>query len=119
MKFSKYKDRAAQIFVIVIAFLIFYGIETFTEEFDKGEKFTVNAVGITYQVIGFLLIMWASSTKIHLKSGSVIKYEGDKTRIISAIVHPLTWQLGMTMILLGLMLQFLGLDFSDLNSLSI
>ena len=117
MNIPALKDRMGQICGIIIFFIILYGTDIVSGENDENAKAAVNMAGIAYQGVGFVLIMWASSTKIHLKASAISEYEGEKSRIISAITHPKTWETGMTMILLGLFFQFIGLDFSRFNGI--
>lgn len=116
MKLS-WKDRAAQIFVIILAGLILYGIDAASDRSIEATKLSQNAAGIAYEAIGFLLILWASKTKIHLKANTIAEYEGDKSRIVSAITHPKSWETGIILILMGLFFQFIGLDWSSLEGI--
>lgn len=117
MNVSALKDREGQIGGIIIFIIILYGADIVSGENDENAKSAANMAGIAYQAVGFVLILWASSTKLHLKSTAIAEYEGEKSRIISAITHPKTWETGMMMILLGLFFQFIGLDFSRFDGI--
>ncbi|MGH7884476.1 MAG: hypothetical protein ACRENO_02130 [Thermodesulfobacteriota bacterium] len=73
-----WKDRAAQIFIIILSGLILYGVDVAGEKSVAASKFAQNAAGIAYEAIGFLLILWASKTKVHLKASAITEYVGDK-----------------------------------------
>ncbi len=116
MKLS-WKDRAAQISVLILAGLILFGIDAAADRSIEAAKLSENAAGIAYQAIGFLLVLWATKTKIRLKANTIAQYEGDKSRVISAITHPKSWETGIMLILMGLFFQFIGLDWSPLEGI--
>ena len=107
------KDSAVKIGAIIFAGLLIYGIDEFSDANNKGIKFTKSAIGIGLQAIGFLLILWSSKTKVHLKADSISKYEGKKARILSAITYPKTYEIGLSFVFIGLLFEFISLDWSN------
>lgn len=80
---QNFKDSAAKYFIIGVAVAIIYGINQFTEN----DSFYRNATGISYELIGFLVMLWSTwQTKIR---------------------HPQTWQVGISLVAIGLFFQLL------------
>lgn len=81
MKKQNLQDSAVKYFVIIVAFGILYLINQYS---DSG-SFYRNVAGISYELIGFLVMLWSS-------------WE-------SKVKHPQTWRVGIILISMGLLFQ--------------
>ena len=83
MRKQNLKDNSAQIIVIIIAGAIMYGVNQFT----ANDSFYRNATGISFELVGFLVMLWSSWQ--------------------SKVKHPKTFQTGIALVSLGLFFQLL------------